>query len=121
MPAIDVCADWLTLYQQVKEAVEIINRYHGAVKFMERDDETLALKGSKYETKKEWRCLKCGSVLGYVISKNHIDRLDIQDRGIVATGQVEVCCFECGAVREWYIGKDTLESLFEKLKSKNKN
>jgi len=51
---------------------------------------------------KPWNCKKCGAVLGYIDWHNGLNRLSMPERGILATGRVDVKCFECGAVREWF-------------------
>ena len=62
---------------------------------------------------KTWNCKVCGYALGVVIKKNGIYRLWLEDRGILATGLVNVTCFKCGAIREWHTDAEALKRLVE--------
>ena len=60
-----------------------------------------------------WNCKKCGAVLGTIDRHNGLNRLSMPDRGILATGRVDVKCFQCGAVREWFADAEVIKRLVE--------
>lgn len=62
---------------------------------------------------KTWNCKKCGQPLGIIERRNGIYHLSIPDRGIYATGRIDVKCFECGSVREWYADAEAMKRLIE--------
>lgn len=62
---------------------------------------------------KTWNCNNCGYVLGFVEKHNGIYRLSIPDRGIYATGRVNIKCFKCGEIREWHTDAEAIKRLVE--------
>jgi RNase P subunit RPR2 len=62
---------------------------------------------------KTWDCKKCGKPLGTIDRKNGIHRLSMPDRGIFATGRIDVTCLNCGAVREWFADAEAMKRLLE--------
>lgn len=69
---------------------------------------------ARYDTgEKTWNCKKCGEPLGTIDRKNGICRLSMPERGIYATGRIDVTCLHCGAVREWFADAEAVKRLVE--------
>ena len=70
---------------------------------------------------KTWNCRHCGYPLGAVVKRNGVLRLRMDDRGIYATGRVDVTCFKCGSVREWHADAEAIKRLVEMTGRKYKS
>jgi len=70
---------------------------------------------------KTWNCKVCGYALGVVIKHNGIYRLRMEDRGIYATGRVDVTCFKCGAIREWHADAEAIKRIVKMTGRKYKS
>lgn len=70
---------------------------------------------------KPWDCHNCDTPLGEVVKHNGIYRLRMEDRGIYATGRVDVTCFKCGSVREWHADAEAIKRLLELSGRKYRN
>jgi hypothetical protein len=63
-----------------------------------------------------WYCLKCGIVIGRVVTSNKITKLNmIPERGIILLGDADIHCLNCGTIREWHYNEDTLNRLIDRV------
>lgn len=77
---------------------------------------------SEYLAKeKTWDCKNCGHPLGVIDRKNGINKLSMPDRGIYATGRIDVTCLKCGSVREWFADAEAMRRLLEMSGRRYKN
>lgn len=60
-----------------------------------------------------WNCKNCGRSLGVIKRVNGIYHLNLPERGVYATGRVDVTCPGCGAVREWFADAEAVRRLVE--------
>lgn len=59
----------------------------------------------------DWVCPHCKAPIGVIRKVNHVNRLVLEDRGLVITGAVKVRCLACGHWRTWTAPEDALRRL----------
>jgi len=83
--------------------------------------ETQAPYLAEKENRKDWKCQSCGVTLGYSFKHNGICRLSMPDRGVCATGRIDVECFGCGKIREWFADAEAIRRIVEMTGRKYNN
>ena len=68
-----------------------------------------------------WICPSCKEPIGVIRKVSHINRLVLEDRGLVITGAVRVRCDHCGHWRTWTAPEDALERAVSRMPRRTLN
>lgn len=66
---------------------------------------------------KDWRCSKCGAVMGHIIKRAHVERLRVGSN-VEITGGALIKCRKCGEIKRWTMGKDGWREAISELRKR---